>query len=91
MSLYLKYFKLRIIAFMQYRVAALSGLMTQFFWGMMLIFIYVAFYSNVNSLDVISLPQIVTYIWLQQAFYALLAVRVTDEEIAGLIKSGDVA
>ena len=91
MSLYLKYFKLRIIAFMQYRVAAISGLMTQFFWGLMLIFIYVALYSNVNILDVISLPQIIIFIWLQQAFYTLLAVRLNDDEIANLIKSGDVA
>ena len=91
MSLYLKYFKLRIISFLQYRTAALSGLMTQFFWGLMLIFIYVAFYSNAGELDVVSLPQIVTYIWLQQAFFAFLYVRINDEEIASLIKSGDVA
>ena len=32
--------------FLQYREAAIAGLTTQFFWGIMLVFIYIAFYSN---------------------------------------------
>lgn len=91
MSLYINYFKLRIISFMQYRVAALAGLTTQFFWGIMLTFIYIAFYTNGTSIDSISLSQIITYTWLHQAFYALLSVRLTDDEIADSISSGNVA
>ncbi len=77
--------------FMQYRVAALAGLITQFFWGIMLIFIYIAFYTYGTSVDSISLEQIISYTWLHQAFYALLSVRLTDQEIADSISSGNVA
>lgn len=91
MTLYINYFKLRIMSFIQYRVAALAGLTTQFFWGIMLIFIYIAFYTYGSEVDSISLSQIITYTWLHQAFYALLNVRVDDSEISDSIKSGDVA
>ena len=91
MKLYLSYFKLRIMSFVQYRIAALAGLSTQFFWGMMLIFIYIAFYTNGSGVDSISLTQIITYTWLHQAFYALLSVRLVDDEIADSISSGNVA
>ena len=90
MKLYLNYFKLRVITFMQYKEAAIAGLTTQFFWGIMLVFIYMAFYGN-GGVDSISLEQIITYTWLHQAFYALLAVRTTDMEIRDSIRSGNVA
>lgn len=91
MSLYINYFRLRIIMFMQYRTAALAGLTTQFFWGIMLIFIYTAFYINGSGVESINLSQLISYTWLHQAFYALLSVRLTDEEIADSISSGNVA
>lgn len=91
MSLYLSYFKLRIMMFMQYRISAIAGLTTQFFWGMMLIFIYIAFYTNGSDVSSISLSQLISYTWLHQAFYALLSVRQNDDEIANSIKSGNVA
>lgn len=91
MSLYINYFKLRVMSFIQYRVAAIAGLTTQFFWGMMMIFIYIAFYTYGSDVSSISLSQIITYTWLHQAFYALLSVRLNDSEIADAIKSGDVA
>ena len=91
MKLYIDYFRLRILMFMQYRTAAIAGLTTQFFWGMMLIFIYIAFYTYGSEVDSISLSQIVTYTWLHQSFYALLSVRLSDEEIADSISSGNVA
>ena len=91
MRLYLNYFRLRILMFMQYRTAAIAGLSTQFFWGMMLIFIYIAFYTYGNNVDSMSLSQIITYTWLHQSFYALLSVRLSDEEIADSISSGNVA
>lgn len=90
MKLYLKYFKLRIMTFMQYRVSAIAGLTTQLFWGSMLIFIYMALYQNGGNSN-ISLKQVISYTWLHQAFYAFLSVRVIDSEIHDAIKSGDVA
>ena len=80
MILYMNYFKLRIISFIQYRIAALAGLTTQFFWGIMMIFIYIAFYTYGSEIDSISLSQVITYTWLHQSFYALLSVRLNDSD-----------
>lgn len=91
MRLYINYFKLRILTFIQYRTAAIAGLTTQFFWGMMMIFIYFAFYTYGSGVDSINLTEIITYTWLHQGFFALLSVRQNDTEIADAIKNGDVA
>ena len=90
MRAYLSYFKLRIITFMQYRTAAIAGLTTQFFWGVMLIFIYMALYRNGGSASM-NLNEIICYVWLHQAFFAFLAVRTTDSEIKDMIRNGGVA
>ena len=90
MRLYYQYFKLRIITMLQYREAAIAGLTTQFFWGLMLVFIYTALYQNGNNVG-ITLTEMVTYVWLNQAFFALLNVRNVDNEISDTIKNGDVA
>lgn len=90
MKLYINYFKLRIITFLQYRTSAIAGMMTQFFWGIMMIFIYMAFYSTDVTVG-INLSEIVAYTWLHQACYALLSVKLNDQEIAGAIRDGSVA
>ena len=45
MRKYVSFFKLRFAMGLQYRVAALAGMATQFFWGGMNILIYRAFYE----------------------------------------------
>ena len=90
MKFYLHYFKLRIVTFLQYRSAAIAGLTTQFFWGIMMIFIYMALYQNADSVNM-NLEAVISYTWLHQAFYAFLAVRIMDNEIRESIRSGNVA
>ncbi len=90
MKLYLNYFKLRINTFLQYRSAAIAGLTTQFFWGIMLIFIYMALYQNADNVSM-NLTEVIAYVWLHQAFYSFVAVRIADHEIRDMIRSGDVA
>ena len=90
MRVYFNYFKLRIETFLQYRSAAIAGLTTQFFWGVMLVFIYMALYQNADNVSM-NLEQVIAYVWLHQAFYAFLAVRIADHEIRDMIRSGDVA
>ena len=90
MRAYISNFKLRILMLLQYREAAIAGLTTQFFWGMMLVFIYMALYAN-GGIASMSLTQVITYTWLNQAFYAFLSVRAIDKEISDSIRSGNVA
>lgn len=91
MRTYFSVFKMRLINGMQYRVAALAGVATQFFWGFMFIMIYEAFYSNAVQAPPIALEQLITYIWLQQAFLVFIMLWVRDGEIFNLITSGNIA
>lgn len=89
---YLHYFKLRFITNLQYRAAALAGIFTQLFFGMIFILVYYAFYmSNPNSSLPMDWNNLVTYIWLQQAFYALIYPYEKDAELLNMIKDGNLA
>ena len=90
MSLYIKYFKLRLMTIFQYRASALAGIATQFFWGFMMLFIYTAFFSSGVNVG-ISLKETVAYLWLYQAFLSFLGVRFAFPEITDAIKNGSVA
>ena len=88
---YVSVFNLRLSAGMQYRTAAYAGIATQFFWGFMLIMIYSAFYSGYAAEPPMSLPQLTTYVWLQQAFLAFIALWFRDNELLQLITTGNIA
>jgi len=89
---YLHYFKLRFITNLQYRAAALAGIFTQLFFGMIFILVYYAFYmSNPNSSLPMDWNNLVTYIWLQQSFYALIYPYERDQELLNMIKDGNLA
>lgn len=91
MKAYISYFKLRFIMGLQYRTAALAGLCTQFFWGFIIIMIYQAFYSSGIGTQSITFSQLVTYVWLSQAFLALYYMVMRDNEIFEMIKTGNVS
>ena len=76
---------------MQYRAAALAGVATQFFWGFMYIMIFEAFYQHSPITPPISLKELITYIWLQQSFLAFIMLWFRDNELFGLITSGNIA
>ena len=89
MKKYLSYFKLRYNVALQYRASAIAGIFTQFFWAIMQILIYIAFYKNSTGTD-ISLEQLTSYVWLRQSFYSLIN-HVTDGEIRSSIENGNVS
>jgi len=88
---YVSVFKLRMSNGLQYRTAAYAGVATQFFWGFILIMVFSAFYSASATEPPMSLPQLVTYVWLQQAFLALIALWYRDNELFQLITTGNIA
>lgn len=49
MKKYLSFFKLRLNIALQYRTSAIAGMFTQFFWAIMQILIFQAFYKVVTS------------------------------------------
>ena len=62
-------FKMNVKQQFQYRTAAISGIVTQFFFGFMQIALFTAFLSQGES--EFTVPQMASYIWLQQCFFTL--------------------
>ena len=87
---YLALFRVRFQNEMQYRVAALAGVCTQFVWGFMEILLFRAFYQVGGEMPM-TFSQLVTYEWLQQAFLALFMLWFWDKDIIEAITGGNIA
>lgn len=84
-------FRMRLFQGLTYRTAALAGIATQFFWGMILIMMFTAFYGTTESVNGFTREHLVTYIWLQQAFLAFIALWMRDQDLFALIQTGNIA
>ena len=91
MSSYISMFRMKLIAGMQYRAAAWAGIATQFFWGLMLLMIFRAFYRSSGVEPPLSWSQLVAYMWLNQAFLAMIMLWYVDGELLSSITDGQVA
>ncbi len=91
MSSYFSMFRMKLIAGMQYRAAAWAGIATQFFWGLMLLMIFQAFYRSSGTEPPLSWSQLVAYMWLNQAFLAMIMLWYVDGELLSSITDGQVA
>ena len=83
---YATVFRLRALMETQYRAAALGGLVTQVFFGLVYIFLYTTLYAG-QSPEM--LRDTITYVWLQQMFFRMLFS--SDGELANLIMSGGIS
>lgn len=88
MNSYFGLFKMTFKGELQYRFKALSGILTQFFWGLMYIFLFSAFMQE-KTIDGFSVSQMTSYIWLGQAFFALKYIML-PKNCAKMIVNGDV-
>lgn len=91
MKSYITYFKLKFKTGLQYRAAALAGISTQIFFGIVYISVYVAFYESDSSNLPMELSQLVSYLWLNQCFFSLIYLWYKDKDIINLIKTGNIA
>ena len=91
MIAYYSLFKMRLLKGLQYRISALAGVATQFFWGFMYIMIFEAFYKSTSNPQPISLRELFQVLWLQQSFLALIMLWYRDSELINLITSGNIA
>ena len=90
MQKYLSFFRLRFSMGLQYRAAAIAGIVTQFVWGFMEIMVYHAFYRADASSFPMTIEATVSYIWLQQAFLALFMAWFMENEIFESILNGNI-
>ncbi len=91
MKKYLSFFRIRFIHGLQYRAAALSGMVTQFVWGTMEILLFRAFYEAAPDSFPMEFPALSTYVWMQQAFLALYMTWFWESELFESITTGNVA
>lgn len=87
---YVAVFSARLRTLLQYRAAAIAGFVTQLFWGLIRTMIFTAFYASAPGSHPMTLEEVVTYIWLGQAFLTILPWNV-EAELREAIRSGAVA
>ena len=90
MKKYLSFFRMRLMTSVQYRASYVSGLVTQFPWGMMECFAYMTLHESQSGIFPMELASVVAYVWLKEAFLMLLTTWNTDNDILESIISGGV-
>jgi len=75
---------------LQYRAAAVAGIATQLFFGLIMVMIFEAFYRSTTTPMPMSLRETVAYVWLGQAMLGMFPWNV-DPEIRQQIRTGGVA
>ena len=88
---YLSYFILKFKTGLQYRAAAIAGISTQIFFGLIYISVYIAFYESNPDTIPMPLNQLITYVWLGQSVFSLVYMWYKDKEIINMIKTGNIA
>ncbi|MBV9330291.1 MAG: ABC transporter permease [Alphaproteobacteria bacterium] len=85
---YLAVVTVRFSLLLQYRTAALAGFSTQLWWGLIKVLVLAAFYKSAPH-QPLTLSQAITYVWMGQAFLAILP-WFADAEIAQMAETGNV-
>ena len=91
MKKYFSFFRVRFFTGLQYRTAAVSALTTQFVWGLMECLAYKALMDSNAIAFPMEYSAVVSYIWLQEAFFALFKTWASDNDIFGMITNGGIA
>jgi len=88
---YLEFGKKAFQKRMQYRLANLAGLSTNFFFAAVRIFVFAAFYEAQTAPQPLNLDEVTTYVCLTQAFLMVMPFFWGNCEITASIKDGSVA
>ena len=84
---YLSAFRMRWKMELQYRGAVIGGVLCQMFFGLILVALYRALYAGKPQARPIE--DVVTYVWLQQAFFRMLLS--SDGDLMDKIRTGSIA
>lgn len=87
---YLSVIAARQRVLLQYRAAALAGVVTQAFWGALKLMVLAAFYRVGKTEPPMAFADVVAYVWLGQALFALLPWN-ADDDLVQQVRSGGVA
>jgi len=90
MRTYFSFFRMRFLALLQYRAAAIAGMTTNWTFGMMRVMVMTAFYASSNRGEPLSLEQAITYIWMGQMMLGILPWNL-EKDISNSVVTGQVA
>lgn len=90
MQAYQSLFFARFALLLQYRAAALAGVATQLFWGVVKVMVLAAFFRQATADQPMQLREAIGYVWLGQAFIMAIVPWSGDREVQELIRSGAV-
>jgi len=84
---YFAIFRAYMKTLLQYRTAAIAGIVTQIFFGLIMITIYKAFYATSPGSASMSVQDFIIYTWLVQATFRLIPFGI-DTEIQQMMNKG---
>lgn len=90
MKKYLSFLRLKFSMGLQYRAAALAGVVTQFAWGGLKILMFAAFYRENPAAFPMKFEALSSYIWLEEATLALFTIWGMEYGIFDCITNGNV-
>ena len=91
MSVYFALFKMAFQQYLQYRVAAIAGAVTNIAFGFFRIFLLTAFYKSSDAPQPMELPDLYSYLWFGQVLFSVMPVVGLVGPDAEEIRSGAVA
>ncbi len=89
-SPYIAILKARLSILFQYKAAAIAGVVTQIFWGILKIMILEAFYAQAKDVPPITLETAIAFVLISQSLLPLIPWSL-DKEIEAQVRSGQVA
>lgn len=87
---YFSIFRLRFSVQLQYRAAAFAELFTNYFFGLVRVMVFLAFYASSNAPQPLTLAQAVSYTWLTQVTFRVMP-WVYETELVNQVRSGNIA
>jgi len=87
---YLTVFRIRVLALLQYRLAALARLAPPLFVGFVRAAFFTAFFAGAAGEQPLTLAQTVTYCWVNQALVGIQPWS-GDPEVLQIIRNGNIA
>lgn len=91
MGIYVALFKMVFQQYLQYRIAAIAGALTNIAFGFFRIFLLTAFYSASDAPQPMELPDLYSYLWFGQVLFGVLPITGIIGGDSEEIRSGAVA
>ncbi len=91
MKQYVSFFRMKLISGLQYRTAALGGIITQAVWGFLAVMLFRALYKTAPELLPMDMQALASYTWAREVLLSLWNVYAWESELFQAVQTGTVA